>query len=230
MGDDVIRLTAIGALARRRWRILLLFALVGALVGFGLSFVLSPGHQASSKILLKGQPDKNQLLSETQIATSLAVLDHVADDLQWGVSGIELQGKVAATVLDGNVLEIAGVASTTERARALTDKAAAEYVAASNGILNDTRAATDAAARRRHDAAQKQIDDLQAKLAAAQAKPPSPDATAEVNRLTSALSTAQGELAELDRQAAPELGCAVEQRNRSGSRSLRSTVVRPRRP
>ena len=128
MGDDVVRLSVVGALVRRRWRLLAAFAAIGALVGFGLSFVVSPGFAASSKVLLKGQLDKNQLLTETQIATSLSVLDRVAVDLKWGVSGLDLQGDVTATVLDGNVLEITGVASTSDRARQLTDRAAADYV------------------------------------------------------------------------------------------------------
>ena len=164
--------------------------------------MLSPGYSASSKVLLKGQPDKNQLLTETQIAMSLVVLDHVADDLKWGTRGIDLQGAVTATVSDGNVIEIAGIAATPDRARALTDAAAAEYVAASTQILNDTRQASEGAERQRHDAAQKRVDDLRAQLATAQDQPVAPDAAAETDRLTGAVSAAQAELAEIDRQSA----------------------------
>jgi hypothetical protein len=205
VGDDVVRLSVVGALARRRWRLLAVLAGVGAVIGFGLSFVLSPGHLASSKVLLKGQPDKNQLLTETQVAMSLVVLDRVADDLQSGVRGIDLQGAVTATVLDGNVIEIAGVAPTTDQALALTDRAAAEYVAASTQIRDDTRQATEGAARQRHDAAQKRIDDLRAELATLQADPATvgnPDAAGRASQLATALSAAEAELAELNRQAA----------------------------
>lgn len=191
-------------------------ALVGALIGFGSSFVFSPGHYASSKVLLKGQLDKNQLLTETQIAVSLSVLDRVADDLHWGVGGVDLQRKVSATVLDGNVLEITGIASTADRARELTDRAAAEYVTASTQILNDTRQADENAKRQIHDAAQKRVDDLQAQLADAEAKPqPVQD---DVVRLTTSLNGAKNDLAQLDRQAA-----AQEEKPSSGT----ATILEP---
>jgi hypothetical protein len=222
VGDDVVRLSVVGTLARRRWRLIMAFAVVGAVIGFGLSFVLSPGHLAASKVLLKGQPDKNQLLTETQVAMSLVVLDRVAEDLQWGVAGIELQDHVGAEVLDGNVLQITGVAATPERARALTDRAAAEYVLASTQILNDTRKADENAQRRIHDAGQKRVDDLRARLATAQERAlqtPSDDATSEVARLTTELSAAENELAQRDRQAA--------QRADEPSSSGTATILEP---
>src|SRR3712207_5782400 len=101
LGDDVVHLAVAGGLIRRRWRLFTLMALLGALIGFGSSFLLSPGYAASSKVLLKGQPEKGQLLAEAQIAGSVSVLDRVADQLRWGVTGVELQRHVTADVLDG---------------------------------------------------------------------------------------------------------------------------------
>jgi hypothetical protein len=202
VGGDVVRLSAVGALARRRWRLLAVSALVGGLLGFGLSFVLSPGYSASSKVLLHGQPDKNQLATEAQIAMSLNVLDRVAADLQWGLSGIDLRSAVTVSVLDGNVLQVVGLGSTPERARALTDRATAQYIVESTKIGGDTAQAVEAAKAERRKVAQKRVDDLRAQLEKAQSTTATPEEAASVSQLTSAVAAAQADVTEMDRQDA----------------------------
>ena len=164
-GEDV-RLAGVARELGAWWRALAALAALGALVGFLLSFVLSPGQQASSKVVLHGQLDKNQLLTQTQIATSLAVLDPVATAL--GGTGVELRDRVSAEVLDGNVLRITGTGPTAEEARALTDQVANGYVRFSAQVVAQTKDAAEAAVAQRREAAQRNLDDLKAQMAQAQ--------------------------------------------------------------
>jgi capsular polysaccharide biosynthesis protein len=123
-----IDLALVGRLIRRRWRVLTALALLGALLGFGLSFALSPGYVSDSKVLLQGERDKDQLPGESEVATSSIVLDRTAEKLGGGMTGVELRDRVQATV-NGNVLGIHGAAESPEQARQLTQQVTTEYVA-----------------------------------------------------------------------------------------------------
>lgn len=198
-GEDV-RLAGVARVLGAWWRALAALAALGALVGFLLSFVLSPGQQASSKVVLHGQLDKNQLLTQTQIATSLAVLDPVATAL--GGTGVELRDRVSAEVLDGNVLRITGTGPTAEEARALTDQVANGYVRFSAQVVAQTKDAAEAAVAQRREAAQRNLDDLKAQMAQAQ-RAEEPD-RALLGRLGTAIAAAEAEISRLDQQAARE--------------------------
>ncbi|MGW6159784.1 Wzz/FepE/Etk N-terminal domain-containing protein, partial [Streptomyces sp. NPDC055144] len=64
MSDDTIRLAMIGQILRRRWRLLAVLTLVGALVGYGTSVVLfPPRYTASTSVLLPGQWEERELLT-----------------------------------------------------------------------------------------------------------------------------------------------------------------------
>lgn len=123
-----IDLTLVSRLIRHRWRVLTALAVLGALLGFGLSFMLSPGYVSDSKVLLQGERDKDQLPGESEVATSSIVLDRAAEKLGWGVTGLDLRSRVTALV-DLNVIEIRGAAGSPEQARQLTDQVTTEYVA-----------------------------------------------------------------------------------------------------
>src|SRR5262249_17159164 len=152
LNEETVRLSTIGQIVRRRWRLLVVGAAVGALLGAGASVVLSPGYNTSSSVALQGPREKDELATEAQVAMSSIVLDRTAAALQWGVSGADLRGSVSAGVLDGNVIEIRGTAKSPERAQQLTDRVTEEYMTFSAQLTNAT---TDASAQVRQEQREK---------------------------------------------------------------------------
>ncbi|MEU5397996.1 Wzz/FepE/Etk N-terminal domain-containing protein [Streptomyces sp. NPDC005963] len=138
MIEDTIRLGTIGRIIRRRWRLLTVIAMVGALVGYGTSVVFPPRYTASASVLLPGQWEERELLTQVNIATSSAVVDRAAATLGWkGVSGAELRDRVSAEAADGNIIQISGTAETPERAQKLADHVAQQLVAFAARIAGD---------------------------------------------------------------------------------------------
>ncbi|MEU5431870.1 Wzz/FepE/Etk N-terminal domain-containing protein [Streptomyces sp. NPDC020719] len=136
MSDETIRLVTIGRILRRRWRLLTLLAVVGALVGYGTSVLFPPQYTASASVLLPGQWEERALLTQAEIATSSAVVDRAAATLGW--SGGELRGRVSAKAADGNIIKISGTASTPERAQRLSDQVAQQFVTFAARIAGDS--------------------------------------------------------------------------------------------
>ncbi|MFI1825678.1 Wzz/FepE/Etk N-terminal domain-containing protein [Streptomyces sp. NPDC020412] len=130
MSDDTIRLVTIGLILRRRWRLLAALAVLGALVGHGTSVLFPPRYTASASVLLPGQWEQRELLTQVEIATSSAVVDRTAAALGWrGVSGDRLRDRVSAKTTDGNIIKISGTAETPARAQQLADRSAQQFVA-----------------------------------------------------------------------------------------------------
>jgi capsular polysaccharide biosynthesis protein len=154
VNDDTARLSMVGRVLRRRWRLLIVFAVVGAIVGGGLSLLLSPGYAASANVLLQGPREPDELMTEAQVAMSSAVLDPVAEELNWGVSATELADSVVAAVAEGNIIEVTGYADTPERAQRLADLVAERFVDYSRQLVSDT---TDAAAQVSQDEQQQSL-------------------------------------------------------------------------
>lgn len=205
--DDVVRLSAVGDVARGRWRGLVALAVAGAVIGFGASFVLSPGQAAAAKVLLQGQRSADQLLTETQIATSTSVTDQVAAKLGDGRSGQALQSVIHADVLDGNVIQISATAGSADAARALADDAATAYVDYSTKITADAAQTARDARQQQRDQIQSRLTDLDRQIAA----PPgtstgtgSGDQNQTPAQLQAARAAAQAQLDEFDRQAATD--------------------------
>jgi capsular polysaccharide biosynthesis protein len=171
MNETSIDLALIWRLVRRRKTLLLLLLVVGAALGAASSFVLSPGYTSTTKVLLQGDRGVSEVPGEVQIATSLVVLNHTADDLQWGVTGAQLQGSVTANIADGNVLAISGSAPTPEMARQLADKATTEYVNFSNQIISDTANASANTTQKATAAIQQRIDDTTKEILQLQTSP-----------------------------------------------------------
>ena len=144
MNDDTVRLSMIGLVFRRRWRLLIVFAVAGAIIGAGASVFFSPGYATSANVLLQGPREPDELITESQVAMSSTVLDRVAEGLQWGKTGLQLRDSVKAAVAEGNIIQITGVADTPDQAMQLADRVANEYVTFSAQLLSDT---TDAAAQ-----------------------------------------------------------------------------------
>lgn len=87
MSEDTIRLVTIGRILSRRWRLLAVLTVVGALVGYGASVVVfPPRYTASTSVLLPGQWEERELLTQVDIATSSSVVDPVAAKLGWRAS------------------------------------------------------------------------------------------------------------------------------------------------
>ncbi|MEV8021461.1 Wzz/FepE/Etk N-terminal domain-containing protein [Streptomyces sp. NPDC086554] len=154
MNDDTIRLVTIGRILRRRRRLLAVLTVVGALVGYGASALLfPPRYTASASVLLPGQWEERELLTQVDIAISSSVADRAAAELDWsGVSGGELRDKVTAKAADGNIIKISGTAESPERAQQLSDQVAKEFVtfaARLTGGATDSEAATGPEALRK---------------------------------------------------------------------------------
>ncbi|MEW2080959.1 Wzz/FepE/Etk N-terminal domain-containing protein [Streptomyces sp. NPDC005283] len=138
MSDDTIRLVTIGRIIRRRWRLLTVLAVVGALVGYGTSLLFPPRYTTSASVLLPGAWEERELLTQSEIATSSVVIDRAATALDWsGVSGRELRDQVSAKASDGNIIKISGTADTPERAQRLSDQVAQQYVTFAARIAGD---------------------------------------------------------------------------------------------
>lgn len=232
MDEDVVRLAVVGHVIRSRWRILAALAVLGALVGAGLSLLLSPGYVASSKVLLLGSRDKEQVASEPQVATSLVVLDRAAASLGWDATGPSLSGDVAAVVAEGNVIEIDGTAASAERARQLTDAVTAQYVAFSGQIVSDSQNAATAATQQHRAELQKQVDDTTTKINDLQrtavlgaATPEGAQTRAELDQLRNTLSTANAQLDEINQQAQERLQ-AQDTTKRAGYAVIEPATVR----
>ncbi|MFJ9241711.1 Wzz/FepE/Etk N-terminal domain-containing protein [Streptomyces sp. NPDC101776] len=156
MNDDTIRLVTIGRILRRRWRLLAVLAVVGALFGYGTSvLLLPPKYTAEASVLLPGQWEERELLTQVDIATSSAVADRAAAALDWkGVDGTELQKDVSAKADDGNIIKVSGTADTPERAQRLADQLAQQFVTFATRIAGGS---TDPAADTATEALRKQV-------------------------------------------------------------------------
>ncbi|MEV4445366.1 Wzz/FepE/Etk N-terminal domain-containing protein [Streptomyces mirabilis] len=156
MNDDTIRLVTIGRILRRRWRLLAVLAVVGALFGYGTSvLLLPPRYTAEASVLLPGQWEERELLTQVDIATSSAVVDRAAATLNWkGVNGTELRDQVSAKADDGNIIKISGTADTPERAQRLSDQLAQQFVTFATRIAGGS---TDPAADTATEALRKQV-------------------------------------------------------------------------
>ncbi|WP_354637391.1 Wzz/FepE/Etk N-terminal domain-containing protein [Kitasatospora camelliae] len=164
MSDETIRLHTIGLILRRRWRLLTVLAVLGALLGYGTSLLFPPRYTASVSVLLPGAWQERELLTQAEIATSSVVVDRAAAALGWaGVDGRELREQVTAAAADGNIITISGTADTPEHAQQLSDQVAKQFVTFAARIAGDTtdpEAAQPEALRQMVVQASRRITDL----------------------------------------------------------------------
>ncbi len=195
MSDDVVRLSVIGQIVRRRWRLLVACAAVGALLGAGASLLFSPGYTSTSSVLLQGPLEQEQLQTEAQIAMSSVVLDRTAAALGSGATGAELRSSVSAEVVDGSLLEISGSAESPERAQQLTNRLTQEYLTFSTELVN--RAA--GASAQVLETLQQRVADTNRRIVELQeaAAPASAAGGAELERLRTTLADAITALEEI---------------------------------
>ncbi|WP_328492595.1 Wzz/FepE/Etk N-terminal domain-containing protein [Streptomyces sp. NBC_00414] len=162
MSDDTIRLATIGRILRRRRRLLAVLAVVGALVGYGASVLFPPRYTASASVLLPGQWEERELLTQAEIATSSVVVDRAASALNWqGVSGSELRDQVSAAAADGNIIKISGTADTPEHAQQLSDRLAQQFVTFAARIAGES---TDSEAVTGPEALRQQVEETNRRI------------------------------------------------------------------
>ncbi|MFE7074050.1 Wzz/FepE/Etk N-terminal domain-containing protein [Streptomyces sp. NPDC057620] len=162
MSDDTIRLVTIGRILRRRRRLLALLVVVGGLVGYGASVLFPPTYTASASVLLPGQWEERELLTQAEIATSSVVIDRVAATLHWqGVSGSDLRDEVTAAAANGNIIKISGTADTPERAQRLADRSAQQFVAFAARVAGDS---TDSDAATGPEALRQQVEETNRRI------------------------------------------------------------------
>ncbi|MFI1398598.1 polysaccharide biosynthesis protein [Streptomyces sp. NPDC020681] len=202
MSDDTIRLVTIGRILGRRWRLLAVLAVVGALVGFGASALFPPRYTTSTSVLLSGQWEDRELVTQVEIATSSVVVDRAAATLGWtGVSGTELRDRVSAEAADGNIIKISGTADTPERAQRLSDQVAQQFVTFAGRIAGDT---TDPEAAARPEALRQMVVQTSRRITElAKAADPgqtveSVQARTELEKLRTALQEAMNKLDQAD--------------------------------
>lgn len=201
LSDDVMRLSVIGQIIRRRWRLLAALAAVGALLGVGASLLLSPGYRSVSSVLLQGPRDAEELLTETQIATSSVVLDRTAAALGGDSTGAGLRNSVRAEVRDGNVIQISGSAGSPERAQRLTDQLTQEYLTFSTQLVSGAPAAVDQVFQERRGTLQQRITETNQRINELQGSTgPSAAEGAELERLRAALTDATTELDDINKR------------------------------
>lgn len=164
VNDDTARLTIVWQVLRQRWRLLIVIAVLGALVGAGASMVFSPGYETSTSVLLQGPRSPDELLTEAQVAKSSVVLDRAAGALKWGVSGTDLADQVTAAVADGNIIEVTAMAETPERAQQLADRVAQEYVTFSTQLTADTGDASAQVSQEQQQTLRQQIIETNQKI------------------------------------------------------------------
>lgn len=202
MSDDTIRLVTIGRILRRRWRLLAILTVVGALAGYGTSVLFPPRYTASASVLLPGQWEERELLTQVEIATSSAVIDRAAAALgRPGVGGGELRDRVGAEAADGNIIRISGTADTPERAQRLSDLVAQQFVTftarIAGGATDPDAAAGPEALRQKVEQTNRRITDL-AKAADPGRTVESVQARTELEELRTTLQEAMKKLDEAD--------------------------------
>ncbi|WP_419999345.1 polysaccharide biosynthesis protein [Streptomyces boninensis] len=201
MTDDTIRLATIGRIFRRRGRLLAACAVAGALFGFGLSVLFPPSYTTAASVVMPGQWEEREILTQAQVATSSAVVDRTANALGWsGVSGSDLLGKVTAKAgAQGNFIQISGTAETPERAQRLADESAQQFVTYSARIAgsNPEAAGGPKALRKKVEQTSRDITDL-AKTAGSGQSVESVQARTKLEQLRTALEEAVEKLDQSD--------------------------------
>ncbi|MFC8570471.1 Wzz/FepE/Etk N-terminal domain-containing protein [Streptomyces sp. NPDC057245] len=202
MSDDTIRLVTIGRLLRRRLRFLAVLAVVGAVAGYGVSVLFPPRYTASASVLLPGQWEERELVTQVEIATSSAVADRVAETLDRpGAGGGELRERVSAEAADGNIIKISGTDDAPGRAQELADEAARQFVSfaarVAGGDADAGAAAGPEALRQQVSQTNRRISDL-ADAADPGQTVESVQARTELEKLRSALQDAMQKLEQAD--------------------------------
>jgi len=159
MEEQVLRLSTIGQILRRRWRLLLALAALGAVAGLATSLVVEPTYRSGTTLLLQGSPNEDEVLTQAQVAMSSVVVDRAVTELGWDVDLAEVRDSVSAEVVAGSVIRIAAAAPVAEQARLLADKVTEEYIGFSTELAIKAETTTREVLQRRQVTVQQRIDE-----------------------------------------------------------------------
>jgi len=194
---------ALGALREQR-RVVVVCVLVGVLAAAAFSFLRPPAYSATALVLVPqtansaqtssgGAPPANSNATDTEIATSAAVLSDAGSRVNPHLSFLATKRRVTATAVAANLVQVTALGPTTGQAEALANAVATRLV---DFVINSNASAgTNALSGLRAEAAQltsqvntydKEIHSLQAKIASGQSSADSQDA-----QLLGSLTSAQ---------------------------------------
>ena len=164
MSEQAVDLRSTWSVLRRRSRLLLVAAVLGALGGLGLLFLSPPPYSSTSEVLLPsatqgGSGKTGGYEAETQviIATSAEILTRAGKEMQPELSPEEMERRVAAEAPTESILRITAEGPTSVQAEDLAAAVAEALVAY---LEDSSRAVTSA----RREALQQRLDTLTASL------------------------------------------------------------------
>jgi capsular polysaccharide biosynthesis protein len=187
---------------------LLVLAAFGAVIGAAAALVWPSAYASQTEVLLQGPREKTEVLTEAQVAMSLAVLDRTATGLGWGVDGASLRDSVTAEVTNGNVIGITATAPDPNRARELAQRVTEEYITFSTELLTNAANATKDVLSRRQATVEQHVTDMNQRITQLQGSfqlldprnPNGAEARAELERLRNERTDAFTELDNIDKQ------------------------------
>ncbi|TKG73722.1 YveK family protein [Prauserella endophytica] len=212
MSDEPVRLSMVWEVLRRRWRPLVVLAVLGGLVGAGASVVFSPGYETTTSVLLQGPREENELLTQEQVAMSSAVLDRAALALGSPGGGSELRDSVTAEVVDGGVIQITGSADDPARAQRIADTVAEEFVRYSGQLANNSSDAASRLVRQQQETLRRQVAETNRRITELHAA--APNLTVEDVQMRTDLEALRSSLAQ-----------AITTLNETEATSSRSNMV-----
>jgi len=176
--NDFVELRQTIAIVRRWWWLVVLGAVAGAAIGYGVSRTRPPVYEAYTTLIVGQSIQSTQLdtrdiqaserLAQTyaSIAQRQAVLQKVVETLNLSSSWRNLQSRVQAKLLEGTqLLEIRVTAGEADEARDSTDEIARQLI-----LLSPTADLQNPASDENQVFVRQQLENLRAKIAAAQAR------------------------------------------------------------
>ncbi|MFE0024082.1 exopolysaccharide biosynthesis protein [Amycolatopsis sp. NPDC059021] len=179
MRDDTVRLSMVGQVLRRRWRLLAVLVVVGGLAGAGASLLFSPGYKTSASVLMQGPRQADELLTQAQVATSSVVLDRSAANLGWHVSSDDLRKRITASAAQGNVVTLEVSGATADEAKQLADQVADQFVKYSTQLLANSMDPAGQLAREQRETLRQQVVQTNQKISDLQRSVEGKDLTVE---------------------------------------------------
>ncbi|HEX6148420.1 polysaccharide biosynthesis tyrosine autokinase [Nocardioides sp.] len=135
---DVTRLSDHLAILRRQWRLMAVLLVLGALVGFGLSYRAETLYAAETRLLLEPtttEQTSGQRMDPTEVSTlaqlvgSVEIADRVIDELELDTEPSELLNAVDVSAVEQTrVVVISALWPDAEEVAAITDSFATQYI------------------------------------------------------------------------------------------------------
>lgn len=169
MSEQAIDVRLSMAILRRRYRTLVVAALIGALAGAGLVFLHPPMYSSTSMVLVPSATASDNATSpgvdtQVSIASSDVVLGPAAKALEPAMTVRQLSKQVTVTASTSNVLAIVGRASTPERAQQISRAVAAADVTYLKSAVSTMTNAQKSALKKRKQALEKSLKSVNSEM------------------------------------------------------------------